>query len=98
MGQGTARGSTPPSLMSLICTTNVANQEELMLRNLMLVTAAGALHLVQGGAIAQTECGGIWAAHCNVSKGPKSGTAKAKANEAAPAANASPNAAANADA
>lgn len=69
-----------------------------MLRSLMLVTAAGALTMVPGVAVAQTQCGGIWAARCNVSKGPKTkSTDKAKVNEAAPAANASANAAANAD-
>ena len=66
-----------------------------MLRKpLMLATAAGALIMVQGAAVAQEQCGGIWAAHCNVSKGPKTKSAdKAKAD-----ANASANAAANANA
>lgn len=58
------------------------------MRNLMLVTAAGALIMIQGVANAQTECGGIWAARCNLPKGPKK-----KAAEAAPAANANANSA-----
>jgi len=85
--------------MSLICTTNVENQEELMLRNLMLVGAAGALTMVQGAAVAQAQCGGIWAAHCNSPKGIKAkSTEKAQPNDATPAASASPNAEANANA
>jgi hypothetical protein len=73
--------------MSLICATKVENQEEVM-RNLMLVTAAGALIMIQGAAVAQSECGGIWAARCNLPKGPKK-----KAPDAAAAANANPNSA-----
>ena len=70
-----------------------------MLRTpLMLATAAGALIMVQGTASAQTQCGGIWAARCNLPKGPSAKKAdKAKANEAAPAANASANAVVNAN-
>lgn len=67
-------------------------------RPLMLATAAGALIMVQGAASAQTQCGGIWAARCNLPKGPSTKKAdKAKANEVAPAANASANAAVNAN-
>src|SRR5436190_6918052 len=97
--RGGARPSTSRSVMSLIFTTNVENQEELMLRKLMLVTVAGALTMVQGAAaVAQAECGGIWAAHCNAPKGPKSKASdKAQTNDAAPAASASPNAEANAN-
>jgi len=65
---------------------------------LMLATAAGALILFQGAAGAQTQCGGIWAAHCNLPKGPKTKPAKAKASEAPPAADASPAATASATA
>jgi hypothetical protein len=83
----------------LICTVNVRNQEELMLRKpLMLATAAGALIMVQGAAGAQTQCGGIWAARCNLPKGGKAKPADKKAKEAAPAADASPNAEANGNA
>ena len=40
-----------------------------MLRTpLMLATAAGALIMIQGTASAQTQCGGIWAARCNLPK------------------------------
>src|SRR4051812_10298110 len=95
--QRTAEMQTSSSLMSLICTVNVRNQEELMLRkSLMLATAAGALIMVQGAANAQAECGGIWAGRCNAPKGQKSKPADKKANDAAPAANASPNAEENA--
>jgi hypothetical protein len=73
------------------------NQEEIMLRTLMLATAPGALIMVQGAASAQTQCGGIWAARCNLPKGPSKKADKAKANEAVPAANASANAAVNAN-
>jgi len=70
-----------------------------MLRKpLMLAAAAGALIMVQGAAVAQTDCGGIWAARCNQPKGPKTKAADKKAKDAAPAAAASPNAAANANA
>jgi hypothetical protein len=70
-----------------------------MLRNLMLVTAAGALIMIQGAAVAQTECGGIWAARCNLPKGPKTKSADtAKAKDATAGANASSTAAANANA
>jgi hypothetical protein len=65
---------------------------------LMLAAAAGALIMVQGAAGAQTECGGIWAARCNLPKGPKTKAADKKAKDAAPAAGASPTAAANANA
>ena len=70
-----------------------------MLRTpLMLATAAGALIMIQGTASAQTQCGGIWAARCNLPKGPSAKKAdKAKVNEAAPAANASTTAADNAN-
>src|SRR3954471_986406 len=97
--QRIADEQTSPPLRSLICTTKVRNQEELMVRKpLMLVTAAGALIMVQGAAGAQTECGGIWAARCNLPKGPKTKAADKKAKDAAPAAGASPTAAANANA
>src|SRR5689334_9679673 len=67
----------------------VRNQEELMLRKpLLLVTAAGAFIMIQGAAVAQTQCGGIWAARCNLPKGPKKADAKAKAQEATPQASA----------
>jgi len=70
-----------------------------MLRKpLMLAAAAGALIMVQGAAVAQTDCGGIWAARCNQPKGPKTKAADKKAKDSAPAAAASPNAEANANA
>lgn len=70
-----------------------------MLRKpLMLATAAGALIMVHGGALAQDHCDGIWAARCNLPKGPKPKSAdKAKANDAAPAASANADANANAN-
>ena len=72
-----------------------------MLRKpLMLATAAGALIMVQGAAVAQEQCGGIWAAHCNVSKGPKTKSAdkaKADANASAIPPNASATGVANAN-
>jgi len=70
-----------------------------MLRKpLMLAAAAGALIMVQGAAVAQTDCGGIWAARCNQPKVPKTKAADKKAKDAAPAAAATPNAAPNANA
>ena len=64
-----------------------------MLRKpLMLATAAGALIMVHGGALAQDHCDGIWAARCNLPKGPKPKSAdKASATGVA---NANPNSAA----
>jgi hypothetical protein len=83
----------------LIRTVKVRIQEEQMLRTpLTLGAAAGALIMVQGMAVAQPQCdgaGGIWANHCKA-KGPKKGAEPA--DKAAPAANASPDAAANANA
>src|SRR5437868_446386 len=97
--QRTADEQTSPPLRSLICATKVRNQEELMVRKpLMLAAAAGALIMVQGAAVAQTQCGGIWAARCNLPKGPKTKAADKKAKDAAPAADASPTGAANAKA
>ena len=70
-----------------------------MLRKpLMLAAAAGALIMVQGAAVAQTDCGGIWAARCNLPKGPKTKAADKKAKEAAPADAATTNTGAAADA
>lgn len=70
-----------------------------MLRKpLMLATAAGALIMVQGGALAQDHCDGIWAARCNQPKGPKPKSAdKLKANDAAPPASVNADANANAN-
>jgi len=60
-----------------------------MLRKpLMLAAAAGALVMVQGAAVAQSECGGIWAARCNLPKGHKTKSAEKKANDTAPPATA----------
>jgi len=76
-----------------------------MLRKpLLLGAAAGALIMVQGAAVGQTQCGGIWAARCNLPKGPKKkaeDSAKAagpvSAEEAAPNASANATASANAN-
>jgi len=71
-----------------------------MLRKpLLLGAAAGALIMLQGAAVGQTQCGGIWAARCNLPKGPKKKAADtAKPTDAAPAPNASANVEANANA
>src|SRR3954452_17411289 len=87
--QRTADEQTSPPLRSLICTTKVRNQEELMVRKpLMLAAAAGGLIMVQGAAVAQTDCGGIWAARCNQPKPPKTKPADKKAKDAVQAAGA----------
>ncbi|WP_037552152.1 hypothetical protein [Sphingomonas sp. URHD0057] len=68
-----------------------------MLRKPLMLAAAGALIMVQGAAGAQTECGGIWAARCNLPKGGKAKPADKKAKDPTPAADAAPAANANAN-